>query len=529
MRSTFFRDFRHGLPQLAIISVFLCMLGPSKSLGQSNCLPGDVNDDGVVDIADAQWLLGFPANGLMTPGCLVAADVNGDGGVDFSDSVYILAFSLSGGPPPTLGQAVVPCPGPLTCVSYTGTAPRPLGPPDIEYKILQAGTSATVQLGINNVAAPVKGWALSIASDPGCSILSTTTSGGLGDFPPTGMFSGGIQVSDVTFGASNEGAVSSVLLTKKAIAPLPVGTYDLLHLTLSNAACALTIKDGLIGSGQPVGNLVAVEDSSKIKAVPILAPLVDCNNNAIDDSLELSAVQSFCVPSCAVPCSNGMSWSFQWDWSGLGPNFTELNCPPVLPTASTTAEDMAAGLVDCIRSTVCPSINVTINPIQKACFRITYPSNLAVILNTVCVGPPGVTPTCCVGGSTVCPFNPDLVEATLAERDCDGNGVDDGLDFAATGVAVPCTNARIPGDCNEDGALDLSDAVCLLGHVFLGTPAVLPCTPAAGTLLVDWNDDGFVDLSDAVYGLTYLFNGGPPHELGELCTPIVGCSNICAP
>jgi len=539
MRSTFFRNCRHGLPHLTIISMFLCLLGPSKSLAQSNFIRGDCNDDGFVDVADGQRILGFLAHGLMTPGCLAAADADDNGIVAVPDISFLLNFLLLGGAAPA---SPFPAPGPdptptgTTCVTYTGTFPRPLGPPDIDINILQVGTSATVQLVINNVAAAVKGWSVSIASDPGC-ITNLSFTGGLADDVPTGMFSGGTRVSEITSGASNEGAVSGVVLNSGVIASLAVGTYDLVHMTLSNASCPLTIKDGLQGSGPPVVNLVAVEDAAKIKAVPVLAQIVDCNNNNIDDSLERSTVQFYCVRSCAVPCSSGTSWALTFDWLGHGPDFMELNCPPVLPTAGTTAADMVAALMDCTRNTVCPSIRVTLGGgkgkrASLECFTVRFPRFVGTEMQArLCVGPAGATPTCCSSGfgGTVCPFNPDLVEATLAELDCDGNGIDDGLDLATTGVAVPCTNARVPGDCNEDGVLDLSDAVCLLGHVFLGTPSVLPCTPAAGAILVDWNDDGFVDLSDAVYGLTYLFNGGPPHELGELCTPIDGCSNICAP
>jgi hypothetical protein len=91
-----------------------------------------------------------------------------------------------------------------------------------------------------------------------------------------------------------------------------------------------------------------------------------------------------------------------------------------------------------------------------------------------------------------------------------------------------------PGDCNQDGGLDISDAVCLLGHLFLGSPAKLPC--AGGTAsdpgnraLLDSNGDGGVDLSDAVYDLTFLFSGGPPPRLGAECTRIVGCASKCGP
>jgi hypothetical protein len=99
-----------------------------------------------------------------------------------------------------------------------------------------------------------------------------------------------------------------------------------------------------------------------------------------------------------------------------------------------------------------------------------------------------------------------------------------------------------PGDCNQDGTLDISDAVCLLGFQFLGIPRRLPC--GDGTLehpsnrvLLDANGDRNVDLSDAVRLLSFLFLGQPPPPLCrgprdepcDVCVRIPGCEDVCAP
>ena len=52
--------------------------------------------------------------------------------------------------------------------------------------------------------------------------------------------------------------------------------------------------------------------------------------------------------------------------------------------------------------------------------------------------------------------------------------------------------------------LELTDAVGLLTSLFGGAGEV-PCEDAA-----DANDDGALNVADAVYGLTYLFSGGGP-------------------
>ncbi len=102
----------------------------------------------------------------------------------------------------------------------------------------------------------------------------------------------------------------------------------------------------------------------------------------------------------------------------------------------------------------------------------------------------------------------------LAGGGGDFNG--DGRDDIVIGEASPGAGGRaiiifgepapgtfIRGDSNRDGKVQLSDAVYLLGFLFLGSEAPA-CLDAA-----DSNDDGKLDLTDAVYVLGHLFLGGP--------------------
>jgi len=91
-------------------------------------------------------------------------------------------------------------------------------------------------------------------------------------------------------------------------------------------------------------------------------------------------------------------------------------------------------------------------------------------------------------------------------------------------------------DANQDGGLDLSDAIWILGHLFLGGAdvATLPCeggtapSPGPGDLaLVDVNGDDAIDLSDAVLILDFLFVGTKSPALGTECVPISGCPDRC--
>ncbi len=59
------------------------------------------------------------------------------------------------------------------------------------------------------------------------------------------------------------------------------------------------------------------------------------------------------------------------------------------------------------------------------------------------------------------------------------------------------------GDANADGAINLTDALYVLNHLFRGAEEP-GCMDAA-----DSNDDGTVNLSDPIYLLRHLFQGGP--------------------
>ncbi len=70
------------------------------------------------------------------------------------------------------------------------------------------------------------------------------------------------------------------------------------------------------------------------------------------------------------------------------------------------------------------------------------------------------------------------------------------------------------GDVNQDGAVNIADAIALLGHLFASKPAPA-CRDAA-----DANDDGVVNIADAIRILGHLFA-----STGPLPAP----SNVCGP
>lgn len=115
--------------------------------------------------------------------------------------------------------------------------------------------------------------------------------------------------------------------------------------------------------------------------------------------------------------------------------------------------------------------------------------------------------------ATVAPSG--LLTVWLAQHgyplDCNRNGLPDPCDIGGgrsrdldgNGVPDECEVKFLRGDSNDDGEPDLSDAVFILGWLFLGEAS--PGCVAASNV----NGDSDVDLSDAVALLGHLFLGGP--------------------
>ncbi|MAJ28061.1 hypothetical protein CBD41_01420, partial [bacterium TMED181] len=90
--------------------------------GDGRFVRGDVNADGLINVADPIALLGFLfAGGFL--GCANAGDVNDDEVLDIADPVALLAALFSGGdaPPAPDSCGVDPTAGDLCCLE--GCAP----------------------------------------------------------------------------------------------------------------------------------------------------------------------------------------------------------------------------------------------------------------------------------------------------------------------------------------------------------------------------------------------------------------------
>ena len=87
------------------------------------------------------------------------------------------------------------------------------------------------------------------------------------------------------------------------------------------------------------------------------------------------------------------------------------------------------------------------------------------------------------------------------------------------------------GDCNQDGVLDISDAICIFSAVLPAQSKAFPCGDGsnvddANIALIDWQPDGAVDVLDGVGILHHLFLG-TPHLRGGECLSIKGCPGVC--
>ncbi|MEC9477301.1 MAG: DNRLRE domain-containing protein [Planctomycetota bacterium] len=120
--------------------------------------------------------------------------------------------------------------------------------------------------------------------------------------------------------------------------------------------------------------------------------------------------------------------------------------------------------------------------------------------------------------------------------DCDGNGVLDICDLAAPGsdenadgILDLCQGSPFRrGDGNQDGSVDITDAIQVLVILFGNLPS--DCPPA-----LDFNGDGELDIADVIAELNFIFQGGPapvaPYpecgipvgSLGSGCESFAGC------
>jgi len=96
----------------------------------------------------------------------------------------------------------------------------------------------------------------------------------------------------------------------------------------------------------------------------------------------------------------------------------------------------------------------------------------------------------------------------------------------------PVGGRQLPGDSNQDGLVDVSDAVHLVRRLFLDGGLPFPCDAESlddgGNLVVlDANASASVDIGDVVFVLEFLFREGPAPGGVDRCIRVVGCPSAC--
>ena len=317
-------------------------------------------------------------------------------------------------------------------------------------------------------------------------------------------------------GASNLGAASAtdncdnnVTITNNALASFPLGTT--------------------------VVEWVATDDAGNSAS---------CTQNVT--VVEASVPEITCPASVTVETNAGCSWVGDLGTPVVSDAETPVdqltvtnNAPGALPLGTTdvlwTVTDPAGNASTCVQSVTvvdltpptifCPAAVTTFCTDSSGAaveFAPTAGDNCGEQgLEVVCVPPSGSV------------FPPGLTTVTCTATDASGNAAACTLD-----VVVQCAGGGLvmPGDCNSDGSVDISDGVCLIAVLFLnnGGSLMLPCgdraaTHPANVALMDWNSDQSLDLSDVIALLNWKFLGGFPHILGVACTVIPDCPTACEP
>ncbi|HAK94283.1 MAG TPA: hypothetical protein DCM87_04600 [Planctomycetes bacterium] len=102
------------------------------------------------------------------------------------------------------------------------------------------------------------------------------------------------------------------------------------------------------------------------------------------------------------------------------------------------------------------------------------------------------------------------------------------------GRAEPAGGRQLPADTNQDGRVNISDAVTLIKTLYGTANETLPCTGATladggNAVLFDVNGDAAVNLADVLHLFAYLFTNGPSPAYGTQCAPVTGCPDVCTP
>ena len=186
-----------------------------------------------------------------------------------------------------------------------------------------------------------------------------------------------------------------------------------------------------------------------------------------------------------APKYEHFEWSSYWGNPNLGMGPVISSYPPATPAAPTGTAEAAPGMEHDFSAT-------TIDPEGE---NIFYMFDWDDGTNSDWIGPysSGQTGTASKSWPDAGSYEVKVKAKDIFDRE--------------SGWSAPLMVARyVRGDCNDDGVIDIADAVYLVNYLYKSGPA--PDPQQAG----DVNCDAGCELADVVFLLNFLYKSGPPPE-----------------
>ena len=547
-----------------LTAVLLCvaLTQPSLPVGATDFIRGDTSGDGNVDLGDAYLLLAHLFSGVALE-CRTAADADDSGRVNFSDAIIILNSLKS---PDIQIAAPYPEPGPDTtanidnqpCDSYGGG--QPVDDPAAELGLLEAvanGGEATITVYVSS-SRDIAGYQADI--DMSTSPVDGVPPSGLDPFFGTPRFP---DPQDLTLPAEEDRfpltyvrPVDDVIRFGYLRGPVylpndwipagnqtPVLRFDVcLEAGTPAGEYPIQLQSGSLIDGL-TGQRIPATLASGTLTVPEAVPSdVECFVESIPSECTIEEVDpsqvsaSFALTGGAAPAGAEVDVLFTIDSTdpvqgfAISVDFDEevvnaLDLAPIFEKPDGTPYDFAA--FDINNDNNSPGSDgideghlsgAAVFSFTNACnnlpagngsdvlrlrFRIAEGATPGETAVTFLSGAQGrgqpIENAVQIGGAS---YEPDVVGSFLF--------VDASIEILADGSLFR------RGDSNRDGDIDLSDAVNVLDHLFLGVGS-LSCPDAA-----DADDNGELNLTDPIRLLNHLFLGGaslPPPTVEEGVDP----------
>jgi hypothetical protein len=540
---------------LKILSAVLLLVAVAPPLAAVDFIRGDVNGDGKVSIADVQAACNYFFQDHEL-GCLEAIDFEDDGFPDYLDLIMTFRFLVLGGDPPAPPfPAAGPDPGstPLGCSSYGGGIG--LVDPEAEIALLDSAVEggdsrrAFIAVAISN-SLVLSGYMGTIVDEAG---IIETDADGTRDYSDvviefTGIASQGFNGARadgnrIAFGFFSVDAShfrSCAILPGRDVKVLqipvclkagtPAGDYPLTLVEgeMTDLASARAISPRLVPAtltvreeigetdclySDPIAQEISfrLEDTTARRGSEVEVPLlVKTSRNSKGILFAVDFDETILEVMGVDPA---------WDRPDGKPHATEAYC---LTNGSYMAEDgyARAGEIGGAFIAV-PTWERVFLPVDeefpylKLRFRVKPDAppgmtEIAFVQERIFVSLDILEPIRCPWCVVSCPdcvcteeyWAGGYANLLYSGNDYVGPSTGNSFVFVNGFLTIVGDVDFLRADATSDGQVDITDAVHILGNLFLGSP------PSSCPEAADANEDGKVDLSDPVAVLDTLFLGG---------------------